>query len=924
MGRKLIDLDFLFAICKISRFAIVVVQSRTPSMPQKSSAISQPFQGSLPARPESEASIATLPGGTHGKHLQAQPSADANASHLRYGVASAPTSPRAHVLYPSSLQGHSSRTTRASSPTRAVAAVADSHTNHKAETHQLVGKKLQFGQKPKVFKPFKPCAPAKPWDSEWAKSSEPSEDSADIRDSERKKGMEPEGRLDTRNVPSENGTGHAPAPSVSMGGEDGLGQPGLPLQPRGETGMKEDIISLSGTSSSSSSSVDSGCETTSACIKDFGVLSVSAECADSLEIDRLTSGSKIVSEALMSSSPRNSNSAHTEDLYYSETTCLSLQSSALVPSVLNNTSSTYRTTEETAEICGTHPLPERANCSGSSKLLSDLDPQSGVADPCQQNSGCETNGSMGGASLPSLCCDDLDFEKSMPIGKDGGQAELMYFPEAGQSARVQEQDLSCSQNGCGGFKITSPSISPSHIRKTDSEQIFTPRHAASIPVTSADVPIFSEATESMSLVGAGISPASRSKLATWKEVSEVIENKPAWDCSPIIDSKPAWDCTLVSDSKPAWDCSQVIDNNPASNKSHTACELPEHFIKLGGESTPRTQLCSPASKECFQTTGLTNKIHGSPRSRSFRETSTRLGTPRSDYSSPVAQSKFSRNNSCHRPAWHSGSPGEVSPASGKNARLVSPSHAPDAAGSFETLTSSRSNLFRTPDGSAKRVVRKIVEFESPSSQWSDWPVLGAAISEDQVPGSGKKEEEGLSKPNLPRPSSPDHIIKEPSSEAQLASSAAAGISTPPSKPAELAEADANDRNPLAGLNVDCTPGSNKKEKGSSLFSFAKKAVGRLKSSPISADLLSGQENEESPRSHKTSRRLSRSSSHNTSCSPAVESRVLSPCSEEKMRSLEATGQVHFLYMPKDNHHGINLVSPGFRISYCSLQERYSN
>lgn len=879
-------------------------------MPQKSSAISQPFQGSFPARPESEASIANLPSGTHGKQLQAQPSSDANASHLRYGVASAPTSPRAHVLYPSSLQGHSSRTTRASSPTRAVAAVADSHTNHKAETHQLVGKKLQFGQKPKAFKPFKPCAPSKPWDSEWAKSSEPSEDSADIRDPERKKGMEPEECLDTKIIPSENGTDHAPVPSVSVGGEDGLGQPGLPLQPRGDTGMKEDITSLSGTSSSPTSSVDSGCGTTSACIKDYGVLSVSAECADSLEIDRLTSGSKILSEALVSSSPRNAISAHTEDSYYSETTCLSLQSSALVPSVLNSTSSTCRITEETAEICGTRSLPDGANCAGSSKLLSDLDPQSGVADPCQQNSGCETNGSMGGVSLLPLCCDDLNFEKSMPIGKDGGQAE--YLPEAGQSARVQEQDRSSSQNECEGFKITSPSMSPTHFRKTDSEQILTPRHAASIPATSADVPIFSEPTESMPLVGAGISPASRSKLATWKEVSEVIDSKPAWDCSPIIDSKPA------------WDCSQVIDNSPAWNKSHTACELPEHLIKVGGESTPRTQLSSPASKECFQTTGLTNKIHASPRSMSFRETSTRLGTPRSDYSSPVAQSKFSRNNSCHRPAWHSGSPGEGSPASGKNARLVSPSHAPDAAGSFETLTSSRSNTFRTPDGSAKRVVRKIVEFESPSSQWSDWPVLGAAISEDQVPGSGKKEEEGLSKPNLPRPSSTDHIIIEPSSEAQLASSAAAGMSTTPSKPAELAEPDANDRNPLAGLNVDCTPGSNKKEKGSSLFSFAKKAVGRLKSSPISADLLSGQENEESPRSHKTSRRLSRSSSHNTSCSPAVEPRVLSPCSEEKMRSLEPTGQVHFLYTPKDNHHGINLVTPEFRTSYCSLQEMYCN
>lgn len=836
-------------------------------MQQKSSAISQPFQGSLPARPESEDSIATLPGGAHGK--QAQPASNATVSQLLSGVASAPTSPRAHVLHPSSLQGHSSRTTRASSPTRTVAAVADIHVNRNAETHKLVGKRLHFGaQKPKASKPFKPCAPSKPWDSEWAKSSEPSEDSAD---SEWKRGMEPDGCLDTRNAPREIGTDHAPVPCGGV--EDGLGQSGLPLQPGGDTGMKEDITSLSGTPSSSTTLVDSV-------------------------------------------------SVPTEDLYHSETTCLSLQSSAVVPSVLNSTSSTYRTGEETAEICDTQPLPERANCSASSKLVGYFDPQSGVADPRQQNSGCGINGSMGGVSLLSSCCDDLDFDKSMPIRKDGGQAELMYLPEAGQSARVQEQDLSSSQNGCEGFKITSPSMPPTHFRKTDSDQIFTPRHAAAIPVTSADATIFSNSNESMSLVGAGVSPASRSKLATWKEVSEVIDSKPAWDCTPVIDSKPAWDCTQVIDSKPAWDCSQVTDSNPAWDKSHTACEIPEHLIKVGGESTPRTQLSSPASKDCFQSTGLANRIYASPRSRSFRETSTRLGTPRSDYSSPVAQSKISRNNSSNRPAWHSGSPGEVSPASGKNARLVSPSHAPDAAGSFETLTSSRSNSFRTPDGSAKRVVRKIVEFESPSSQWSDWPVLGAAISEDQVPGSGKKEEEGLSKPNLPRPSSADRVIIEPSSEAQLASSPAAGMSTPPSKPAGLGEADANDRNPLAGLNVDCTPGSNKKEKGSSLFSFAKKAVGRLKSSPISTDLLSGQENEESPRSHKISRRLSRSSSHNTSCSPAVEPRVLSPCSEEKLRSIETTGQVHFLCMPKDNRHGIILLTLDFRISYCSLQVRY--
>ena len=326
----------------------------------------------------------------------------------------------------------------------------------------------------------------------------------------------------------------------------------------------------------------------------------------------------------------------------------------------------------------------------------------------------------------------------------------------------------------------------------------------------------------------------------------------------------------------------------------------------------------------------------SPRSKSFREASFRANTPTD--SPALAASKHVRSYS-QRVPWVSpggkvigtSSPGVCpsTPASGgRRHSTISPSYAPDVAGTFEVLTPSSSKTarcVRTPGSSAKKVVRKIVEFESPSSQWSNWPVLGAVISADQLPGSAKKDEGLNSVP--PKPPSREQATEASAESRPNDSASLLGTSSLKSKHPALdnasgeqcssatersphsrltftgfvstssddmyAEMDSEsmDRNPLLGFNgaevCPSTPASTKNEKGSSLFSFARKAVARL-TSPAPADSL-GQDNEGTPRSsRKSSRRFSRSGSS------APEPKPLSPFSEARICELEAAGPVKYL------------------------------
>lgn len=326
----------------------------------------------------------------------------------------------------------------------------------------------------------------------------------------------------------------------------------------------------------------------------------------------------------------------------------------------------------------------------------------------------------------------------------------------------------------------------------------------------------------------------------------------------------------------------------------------------------------------------------SPRSKSFRETPSR---PNATSDSPVPASRHVRSLSQRIP-WQSpggkvvgdASPGVCpsTPASGgKRHSFVSPSHAPDAAGTFEVLTpttSKNARCVRTPGSSSKKVMRKIVEFESPSSQWSNWPVLGAAISADQLPGSGTKEELSSTPPRPSgeqttekttelRASSSANLLSTPTSKVRHAEldratnenctlaterstdsqlSFSAGFVSTPAKFAEM-ESRSIDRNPSVGVNGAEECGSSKKKRDSSMFSFARKAVARLTSSPTPAE-PSGQDNGGTPKSlMKIGRRFSRSGS--TSNYPAPEPKPLPLFSEARICELEAAGPVKSLSSP---------------------------
>lgn len=372
------------------------------------------------------------------------------------------------------------------------------------------------------------------------------------------------------------------------------------------------------------------------------------------------------------------------------------------------------------------------------------------------------------------------------------------------------------------------------------------------------------------------------------------------------------------------------------SKAVNSCEL---TIKEADNELPASACPStPTSKDrSHAVSAKASRQFDSPRSKSFREISFRTNTPAD---SPVTASKHARSYS-QRVPWQSPGGrvvGDSSPSvcpstpasGGKRHSIVSPSHAPDTAGTFEVLTPSSSKTARcarTPGSSAKKAVRKIVEFESPSSQWSNWPVLGAAISADQLPGSAKEEElssiaprpsreQATEESTESRPNSSASLTRTPSLKSNQAeldrdfsgqdslateksthsrlSFSTDFVSTASNARSDEMDSGSMDRNPLVESNgaevCESTPASAKKEKSSSMFSFARKAVARLTSSPTPAE-PSELENEGTPRSsRKTSRRFSRSGT-SSNC-PAPEPKPLSPFSEARICELEAAGPVN--------------------------------
>lgn len=349
--------------------------------------------------------------------------------------------------------------------------------------------------------------------------------------------------------------------------------------------------------------------------------------------------------------------------------------------------------------------------------------------------------------------------------------------------------------------------------------------------------------------------------------------------------------------------------------------------KACGDSDLPSSACpnTPASKERSRSNSakLTRQFE-SPRSKSFRETSYRTQNP-SD--SPRVTNKYVRSFSQRQP-WQSPSGtvgGDESPSFcpstfGNRLSSASPSHAPDVGGTFEVLTPTNSRNAcgaRTPGSSSKKVVRKIVEFESPSARWCDWPVLGAVLSEDQLSVPIEEstrpalpatlEEQALNLPTDSQPNSSVNLLNTPSVKVRhveldraadrecilatdqstiSAPSCSMGDEVTPMNIASAAwdSASVDGNRSIAPNGEQC--GSVKKERSSSMFSFARKAVARLTSSPTPAE-PSGQDNEGTPKLRKTSRRFSKSGSYST-C-PAPEPKPLSPFSEARICELEAAG-----------------------------------
>ncbi|XP_024365520.1 uncharacterized protein [Physcomitrium patens] len=311
-----------------------------------------------------------------------------------------------------------------------------------------------------------------------------------------------------------------------------------------------------------------------------------------------------------------------------------------------------------------------------------------------------------------------------------------------------------------------------------------------------------------------------------------------------------------------------------SDLPHAACPT----TPANRDSSRNISAQLPGQFECLQST-------------SFRETSVNANA---SGDSLVASSKFVRRCSQRQP-WQcpggkfgsDASPNFCPPtfASGKHLRSASPTYAPDVGGTFEILTLKGPKNVRCgrTSGSSLKVVRTILEFGSPTSQWCDWPVLGGVFSEYQISGSSEE-----------KPADYQRVLTKQHSTDVLLNCPMSDLST--SANIMFAEMDAGFIDDSIGLNRREVCGLAKKEKGSSMFSFARKAFSRLTSSPTLTE-PSTQNDRETARPHQTSPRFSRSG-RNHIC-PAIEPITVSPFSESRICELEAAGSFKKNEKPPD-------------------------
>ncbi len=368
-----------------------------------------------------------------------------------------------------------------------------------------------------------------------------------------------------------------------------------------------------------------------------------------------------------------------------------------------------------------------------------------------------------------------------------------------------------------------------------------------------------------------------------------LESTPQAGCDQHQKLDCQQSCFTASESIPTLPAAGICFND-------TRCVQYEQSNSLSskdfGEASPK-HCTPPVTKESFcQKFGIKHSWqYNSPTSKGFIEAS---ATP----NSLPAPNRYAQNSG-YKKHWHSSLPGTrigagvpstittLTPVLGRYGSLLGCNDPADA-----TVTSSPIEknsgllLFFEQHSDAHTAIDATgcsdtspKNAESPLSQWSDWPILGASIADDLK----QSDDTTLLKYQALRPPTEQErgliCDRSPLENDSL-------TRTPAQKAVPVETDGASNWSPLAGPNVSNACSLNIKEKGS-LLSYARKAVSQLTSSPMSAN-AGGQENFGTLITCKSQQ----SRTPGKTC--FADSKPPSLFSEERICALEAAGKVSFL------------------------------
>jgi len=375
-------------------------------------------------------------------------------------------------------------------------------------------------------------------------------------------------------------------------------------------------------------------------------------------------------------------------------------------------------------------------------------------------------------------------------------------------------------------------------------------------------------------------------------IASSLESTPQAGCDQCQKLDCQQLCFAASESIPTLPAAGICFND-------TRCVHYEQSNSLSskdfGEAAPK-QWTPPVTKEIFcQKFGIKHSWqYNSPTSKGFSEAS---ATP----NSLPAPNRYAQNSG-YKKHWHPSLPGigagvpptitTLTPVSGRYGSLLGCNDPADATVTSSPIEANSGllllfeqhrdahtaiNATGSSNSSPKNAERKTVD--SPLSQWSDWPILGASIADDLK----QSDDTTLLKYQALRPSTEQErgliCDRSPLENDSL-------IRMPARKAVPVETDGTSDWSPLAGPNVSNACSLNIKEKGSLLL-YARKAVSQLTSSPMSAN-AGGQENFGTLISCKSQQ----SRTPGKTC--LADSKPPSPFSEERICALEAAGKVSFL------------------------------